>query len=416
MNITTNINFDTIKFSSNILSEFTNITYNFKQYLKNNGFDKLYIDNSKKNKVRIQSNECMEFIKGNSNSFTIVQTQKVRENIMTFEFYGLKSYCDCVDSYRKNIIILFLAWIESNSFINNVKIIGADLAIDFIDIHPIQIKLNRPIQKGKPPKISQMPSSKDYYKNNTFYMYDDNYLIFEVNKDYDDRDIKKCYKELFGDELYLIYYEKELKFAKNIIEDFYSSSMNLLGMKIDNNFIPYTHTKPAVDKINSIQSKHKIISDATIYNNKDIFFNLDRYKNDTFYIKEVKKKNKNKEDIIELELYVKKQLYIDNQKINILINDLKHDKIIFSKKNIKKYQVKLYDKFKKISDKYLVKIPFTNMSRVEMSLKYDKGENKRGMILKKIDALEILVDNKKINIYNEIEKYLSEELPYYSCT
>ena len=106
-----NIFVDTIKYKINGLSV---NTQDFSQYLSNNGI-KNYDEsvehkksNYKSSIYKRVSNECRDFIKGSANYFTIFKTfvDGKNKNIF-FEFYGLKSYCQCIDELRDNVIKLF---------------------------------------------------------------------------------------------------------------------------------------------------------------------------------------------------------------------------------------------------------------------------------------------------------------------
>lgn len=413
-----NIFVDTIKYKINGLSV---NTQDFSQYLSNNGI-KNYDEsvehkksNYKSSIYKRVSNECRDFIKGSANYFTIFKTfvDGKNKNIF-FEFYGLKSYCQCIDELRDNVIKLFHQWIGENELVTQVSISAIDIAFDFDNIHPIDILFERKNTQGKEPKLNIFPKLKNFFDTSTYYLYDKEFLEYKVNSNYSQKELEEYYNKTFeyGIEDDYVYsnfmnYEKQLSHFK-WMSDILHKDVNSFGYIINNKYMPISHYKKPVDKLlNNMKKKYgKKPHDKLFSNNKNFFLNINNYYKEGIYYKEEEHKNG-----IMKKLFVDSHEYSKKQQLYIFTHDLVKEQIIYPIKPKKSFQIILYDKKNKIDKKYVLntKLEFNNLSRVEFKINGITNIDKD--ITKKIDLINITVHNIKQNINSEdvkkiIENYL----------
>lgn len=246
--------------------------------------------------------------------------------------------------------------------------------------------------------ISKQPNSKNFYLNDSYYLYDDNYLKFFIKDAYTKDDLENCYYDMFNDEANFIEYDEEIKYCdllhRLLNKNMYSS---LFGVKIKGKFIPYSRLKGIREKLLK-QGKNKSKNSSKLYsNNKDVFFNSKGYKNQYLYIK---KETNSKTNITKKYLFVKNSEYQQTMDLYYFIQELKEKEIIESSRIKKNFQVIVYDKKNKVNFKYKLKEKIINeLSRVEFRINKIKDVNKD--IMKKINSIEIFINNEKKNILEE---------------
>lgn len=296
------IHIDTVKYkiSTSIIT-----TQDFSKYLQNNGienYDPNYNpenpNDSEKKKSYIYkrvSNECREFIKGSAGHFTLFKSHIGNDKkSIFFEFYGLKSYCNCIDDIRSNVVRLFHSWIQEKQLTNKTNISAIDIAFDFENIHPIGISLQRENTRGKQPKINLFPSSKTFFDKSTYYLYDKQYLEYQVNIKYSQQDLEDIYNELFAYETeddYIFYsfsnYNKELSYFKWMSE-LLKKDENSFGLTLNQQYIPISHYKDSTNKILEKLQKNdgQELHDKFFSNNKKNFMNINDVDKEGIYYKE----------------------------------------------------------------------------------------------------------------------------------
>lgn len=409
---------DTIKYKVNSIIK----TQEFSNYLNKKGIENFdHEENKHKNPVYIYkrvSIKCKDSIKGSANYFTIFKTfyseDKNNNKSTFFEFYGLKSYCKCIDDLRNNVIKLFHQWIFEKKLEDKASISSIDISFDFDNIHPFEITLTKNTVRGKQPKLNKPPISKTFFDTSTYYLYDKEFLEYKVLDDYSLEDLEKYYNDLFAYEIeddYISYnimsYEKELshfnRMCKILLYD-----ENSFGYKIGDNYYPISHYKIPKEKILKKTNKDtgEMPHDKLFANNKNIFFNIERYYKKGIYYKEDNHKN----GIIK-KLFIDSSEYIKKGPLYIFIQDLLVDKIIYPLKPKKDFQVILYDKKAKAHAKYNLETPITfeNLSRVEF--KINGISNLNTDIEKKIDLINILVNGIKQEVnFKDVEEIIKPYL------
>lgn len=386
-----NIFVDTIKYKIDINTN----TREFINYLKDNGI--MLFENPKNYKKPIyivKSNECSQFIKGSANSFTLFKSNKIN-NVLFLEFYGLKSYCECIDNERNNIIRLFQEWIIKNDFIKNTSIYSVDIACDFEKVHPIEIELKKVKIRGNQPLVANKPDDKNFYLDNTYYLYDNEYLKFFIKNDYTKDDLESVYNDMFGDDVYFMDYDEEIEHCNFLHTSLIKNrDSSLFGVKIKGKFIHNSRLKGIRDKLLKQEKNNNKDSSKLYSNNKNIFFNSKGYKKQNLY---VKKEINSKTNITKKYLFVKNSEYQQTTDLYYFIQELKVKEIIESFRIKKDFQVIVYDKKNKVNSKYKLNEKITGeLSRVEF--KINKIEDMNKDIVKKINSIEIFVNNEKKDI------------------